>query len=123
MLIFTSCYWDRKSQVLAVRNMTIDTVFVVKTLSAKMTDSILFNADYDVDYFMPRTDNLIYVPKIAHEKGEKSNHLYVYFFKAMAVREGIKSQKMKGLFNHSFIKFVQINLEKIKNPVDTIVLK
>jgi hypothetical protein len=115
------CHWQ--SEIIAVKNSTSDSLLISRQLDDIMTDSILYDERFYKDYIGANTNSIITLPNRKPSQAADSEKLYLYFFNMDSVYKYQRIKQVKGIVGHSLLKKTIIQLNKVKEPLDTIIIK
>jgi hypothetical protein len=88
-----------------------------------MTDSILYNERFSKYWFEAKDSGFVSLPNIKLGYQSDSVKAYLYVFNSDSLFKYQDLKKVEGIVQHSFIKKVVIQLNQVKEPLDTIYIK
>jgi hypothetical protein len=121
-LLLFSCHW--KAKVAVIKNNTPDTITVVSWDDRELglcTDSMVFNNRIYMPYRVNPQNNLtITLPDRNFNKAPDSSRLDLYIFDLDSLSHYKKLSVKNGILRHSLLKKVEMQVNKIREPIDTI---
>ena|ERR1700757_1518637 len=123
LMLFHSCVMDYRSEIIGVKNNTADTVLIAYLPTEGVTDRMLYNQQFDPMQLDPHETSAISLPGIKPLSQPDEVKCYVYAFNLDSLNSFKKQKKVIGLYQHALIKTFTIQLNKVKDPVDTITIK
>jgi hypothetical protein len=116
------CFTHWQSEVVVIKNDLSSAILIAKQPEDLMTDSILFNESFSSDVIGPFTDQVIALPNVSLKHALDSEMVYVYVFKLDTLTKFRREKKIKSIVDKSLLRKVQIQLNLIKEPLDTIII-
>jgi hypothetical protein len=121
-LIMVSCSYDWKAKVGIIKNDTKDSI-VVAVSNKEITDSILYNKLY-LDYVIGSNEStIITLPGKVPSQAPDSERVYIYVIKKDSLNKYQGLEHSNSVLKQSFLNKFEIQLNKIKNPLDTIYIR
>jgi hypothetical protein len=123
-IFLSSCVWDWNAGIVIVKNCKPkNRILVAKQPGDLMTDSILFNERFSENLIYPMNSQIIVLPntKLSSKQDNEKVHLYVFNCDSLDKYQQLK--EIKGILKHSFIQKIEIQLNKVKEPLDTIYIR
>jgi hypothetical protein len=117
LITLYSCHWQ--SEIIAVKNTTSDSLLIAKLPNEIMTDSILYGERFDED-FMGTGVYSIALPNKIPKRSPDSEKVFLYFFHLDSLNKYQQRKQVKGIVKKSLLKKVIIQLNMVKNPLDTV---
>jgi hypothetical protein len=118
-LFAISC--DYKSKIAIVKNNTNNLIVGGLWHDRYMTDSDLYYNKIYIEYWIaPKQFNVIAIPGLNINTAPDSIKKYLYFFNNDTVVKYQKLKKYKGIMKHSLLNRIEIQINKVKSPLDTI---
>ncbi|MBB5648148.1 hypothetical protein [Pedobacter cryoconitis] len=119
---FFGCFPHWQSEVVVIKNDLSSTILIGKQPDEYMTDSIVFNKEFSTNLIAAFTDQVIALPDMTFKNALDSEMVYLYVFNLDTLNKLIQEKKVKGILDKSLLKKVKIQLNLIKEPLDTIVI-
>jgi hypothetical protein len=113
---------ERVNEIAVVKNNSKKPIFIIYTLGKVATDSSIgryFNTlkEYTID---PNSVKKLSTFDRALDKEPDSSTIYLRIFNLDSLNKYGKVSHFKGILTHSLVKSINIQLNKVKEPVDTI---
>lgn len=121
--LFNSCVLDWKADIAVVKNNTPSRILIAKLPTQIMTDSILYNERFSENWIDANKFQTISLPNTSLSSKPDSEKAYLYVFNCDSVHKYQKLQKMNGIIQHSFKVKIEIQLNRVKEPLDTIFVR
>ena len=120
LLFIVSCYtWNNK--IATIKNNTSSIIACALLKNGIMTDSLLYNDTSYMRYLIqPQHYDTYTVPDSNLTKTPNSAKTYIYIFKLDSLNKFRKLKLENGILKRSLLKKIVIQLNKVKEPVDTI---
>jgi len=120
MLFFSACVMDYKSNIALVKNNTSGRLLIAIQPFELMTDSTLYYGLFSKAWVEVNQTQFVILPNIRPSAQPDSAKAYLFVFKEDSVYKYQTLKKMRGIIEHSFIRKIEIQLNKVKEPLDTI---
>jgi len=118
-LVSISC--DFKSKIAIIKNNTSGLIIGTSWPGGLLTDSILYNDSVYMTYWLePHANTTISVPGGKLNTAADSIKDYLYFFDKDSLDKYKKIKQYSGILKASLLKEIKIQLNKVKEPLDTI---
>jgi hypothetical protein len=114
---------DWQSDIAIIQNDTHNSILVAKQPSVQMTDSILYNERFSTTWINANASHVISLPNIKLSLQPDSAKAYLFVFNCDSVDKYQSLKKTKGIMKSAFIRKIEIQLNKVKEPLDTINIK
>jgi len=111
---------DYHSDVALIKNNTSSPILIAMQPDELMTDSILYNRRFSEYYIEAHQSGFTTIPNERFDGLADSDMAYLYVFNDDSVYEYLKLKRMQGIVKHSFIRKIAVQLNKVKEPLDTI---
>ncbi|TWI95607.1 hypothetical protein JN11_04346 [Mucilaginibacter frigoritolerans] len=120
IFFITGCDWA--SKVAIVKNRSNKPIYIVYSLHSFVSDSsVIGSYKYLKEYIVnPDTFKTILTFDRVLNREPDSSKIYLHIFNVDSLIKYEKASHFKGIFAHSLIKSVKIQLNKVKEPADTI---
>lgn len=118
-----SCAYDWHSGIALIKNNTASRILISKQPNQAMTDSILFNERFDEYWIDIGESQKLSLPNTVLSSKPDSEKAYLYVFNCDSVDKYQALKKIKGIVQSAFIRKIEIQLNKVKEPLDTIYIK
>ena len=120
LVFIVSCStWNNK--IATVKNNTSGMIACALRKNGNMTDSSLYNDTSYMGYLIPSQHYDTYtIPDSNLLKAPDSSITYIYLFKLDSLNKFRKLKLIKGILEHSLLKKIVVQLNKVREPVDTI---
>jgi hypothetical protein len=119
MIFISSCDWQAK--IALIKNNNKDTISCLIWDKQPLTDSLLYyDKVYIKDWIPPDSSGTITLPNRQLKKAPDSVKTYIYVFDVDSINKYRKMNPSKGILKHSLLKKIIIQLNKVKEPLDTI---
>jgi len=123
IVFLSSCVLDWQANIAIIKNNTSSRLVVAKQPNQIMTDSILYNMRFSKSWIDVSKFQTLSIPNTVLSSKSDSDKAYLYVFNCDSVNKYQTLKKMGGILQHSFIKKIEIQLNKVKLPLDTIYVK
>ncbi len=119
-LVVTGCDWV--NNIVVIENKTNDSLYATYAIGKLPTDSIVNDRyRYLKTYIIaPDSSKTVHTFNLVLSKQPDTAKIYLYIFNVDSLNKYQKANRFKGIFLHSLLKKTVIQLNKVKEPVDTI---
>jgi len=116
---------ERVNEVAIVKNNSSRTIFIIYTLGKVITDSSVKKYYSTQKNYMIKRDSFKRVSVFNRKLNTEpdSSKVYLYVFDSDSLKRYSGLQNYTGLLNHSLMKRIEIQLNTVKNPLDTVFIK
>ncbi|WP_316839142.1 hypothetical protein [Pedobacter gandavensis] len=111
---------DRKSEVVVINNNTTSSILVAKLLIPNLTDSLVFIDYLDQTHVNSGEVSSIWLPYGNLKNLPASEIAYFYIFNVDSLEKYRSIKKVQGILKASLIRRFSIQLNEVKNQVDTV---
>ena len=118
VLFATSC--DFKSEIAIVKNNTNSLIVGKLWDTTNMTDGDFKDEIYLEYYIPPGSHNVIVIPGTRLNTAPDSLKMNLYIFNNDTLDKYIELKKYDGIMKKSLLKKIEIQINKVKPPLDTI---
>jgi hypothetical protein len=120
LIFLVSCStWNNK--IATIKNNTSSIIACSLLKNGIMTDSSLYNDTSYMRYLIkPQHYDTYTVPDSNLTKAPNSAKTYIYILKLDSLNKYRKLKLMNGILMHSLLKKIEVQLNKVKEPLDTI---
>lgn len=120
LIFIVSCStWNNK--IATIKNNTSSIIACSLLKNGIMTDSSLYNDTSYMRYLIqPQHYDTYTVPDSNLTKAPSSAKTYIYILKLDSLNKFRKLKLMNGILMHSLLKKIEVQLNKVKEPLDTI---
>ena len=123
MFCFSACVMDSFPSIAVLKNNSHNQILVAKQLDEFMTDSTLYKESFQSTWITVDNYRKITVPNRNLASQPDSVKVYLYVFNADSVDKYQALKKSKGILKSSLIRKIVIQLNKVKEPLDTIYIR
>jgi hypothetical protein len=123
IFFFSACVMDFQSDIAIIKNNTSSRLLIAKQPDEIMTDSTLYNERFSKTWIEANQTQFVILHNIKLSGQPDSVKTYLYVFNCDSVYKYQSLKKMKGIVQHTFIRKIEIQLNKVKVPLDTIYIK
>jgi len=123
IMCLISCAYDWHSGIALIKNNTTSRILISKQPNQLMTDSILFNERFDEYWIDKGKFQKLSLPNTVLSSKPDSEKAYLYVFNCDSVDKYQALKKVRGIMKSAFIRRIEIQLNKVKEPLDTIYIK
>ncbi len=118
--MLTAC--DHLVEVTVIQNNTSDSLYASFNLGKYLTDSIVYNRSKYLTQITiePHSLRPISLLNVTLKKRPDSSKIYLFIFDIDSLRKYQSKADSRGISKKSLLKKVIIQLNKVKEPVDTI---
>jgi len=116
---WTGCYTHWQSEIVVVNNNTESQILVAKQLNKRMTDSILLTEAFSKNEIDPFSSQTIAVPDMSLNNAPDSEKVFLFIFNVDSLNK-YKEANIKNFVERCLIKTIEIQLNQVKTPIDTI---
>ncbi len=118
--LLTAC--DHIAQFAVIQNNTSDSLYASFNLGKYPTDSTVFIRHKYLTQIIvkPHSSRQVSLMNVVLNKLPDSSKIYLFIFNADSLKKNQKKAYSKGIFKQSLLKNVVIQLNKVKEPLDTI---
>ncbi|MDN3584253.1 hypothetical protein [Mucilaginibacter flavus] len=122
LLFMVSCAYN--SKIATVKNNTSSTVACALLKNGIMTDSLLYSDTSYMGYLIqPQHYDTYTLPDSNLTNAPNSAKTYIYILKLDSLNKFRKLKLVNGILTHSLLKKIEVQLNKVQEPVDTIYVK
>ena len=125
IMIFLSlgaCNMDYHSDIAVIKNNLPNRLLIAVQPFQLMTDSTLFFERFSETGVEANRTQVISLPNIKPSFQPDSAKVYLYIFIDDSVYKYQSLKIMHGILKHSFVRKIEIKLNKVKEPVDTFLI-
>ena len=123
IFLLSACVMDWKAGIAIVKNNTSSRILIAIQPDELMTDSTLYNERFSEILVEPNLSRLVTLSNIKLISQSDSVKAYLYMFNCDSVDKYQELKKMQGIIKSSFIRKIEIQLNKVKEPLDTIYIR
>jgi hypothetical protein len=125
IILLATCFivgCDWMNYVAIVKNNSNKSIFIIYTLGKFVTDSSVATYYNDLKEYIiePDSSKKLSTFNRVLNKEPDSSKIYLYFFSVDSLNKYKKVSHFKGIVAHSLIKHIEIQLNKVEEPIDTI---
>jgi hypothetical protein len=113
---------ERMSDIAIVKNNSAKSIFIIYTLGKLVTDESVAAYYNDLKEYLIEPDSskkLSTFNRILKSEPDSSK-IYLYIFNVDSLNKYKKASHFKGIVAHSLVKYIEIQVNKVNEPVDTI---
>ena len=123
IFLLSSCVMDFHSSFAIVKNNTHSPLLIAELSKDSITDNILYNERFAETWIEPNKSTSFSRPNVKLKSLPDSIKTYIYIFNHDSLYKYQTLKKIEGIVKHSFIQRIEIQLNKVKAPLDTICVK
>jgi len=122
-ILITACYMDYQEEIAVIKNNSTKSVIVIERIDGEMNDSIFNNQQFLKDTLLPKKSITLFWPNIRPSSAPDSIKDYIFIYD-LGIIESLKdNNKIQEVHKKALLKQLTIQLNKIKYPLDTIIIK
>jgi hypothetical protein len=120
IFLIEGCEW--RNEIAIVKNNSKKSIFIIYTLGKTVTDSSVGRYYHTLKEYTiePGSFKKLTTYNRTLRNEPDSSKIYLYVFNIDSLKKYEKVSKYEGILNHSVIKKVEIQINKIKYPIDTL---
>ena len=112
------------NKIATIKNNSSSIVACALLKNGIMTDSLLYNDTSYMRYLIqPQHYDTYTVPDSNLTKAPNSAKTYIYILKLDSLNKFRKLKLINGILKHSLLKKIEVQLNKVQEPVDTIYVR
>jgi len=123
LFFLSACVIDWHTRIATFKNNTSSRLLIAKLNDERMTDSILYNERFSKYWVEAKSSGSVSLPNMKLSYQSDSVKAYLYVFNSDSLFKYQDLKKVEGIVQHSFIRKVVIQLNKVKESLDTIYIK
>jgi len=123
LFVFSSCVMDSQSDIAIVKNNTPNLILIAKQRNEIMTDSILYYERFSETWVDAGSAHFISLPNTRLHAQPDSAKIYLFIFNHDSLQTYQSSKRVNGIVKSCFLKKIVIQVNKVKEPLDTIYVK
>lgn len=123
LLLVSACVTDWQVGIAIVKNSSSNRILIAKQPGKLMTDSILYNERFSETWIDTNKSQLITLPNVKLTAQPDSVKTYLFVFNCDSVDKFQASKQITGILKSSLIRKIEIQDNKIKEPLDTVYVK
>jgi len=114
---------DYQEEIAVIKNNSTKSVIVIERIDGEMNDSIFNNQQFLKDTLLPKKSITLFWPNIRPSSAPDSIKDYIFIYD-LGIIESLKdNNKIQEVHKKALLKQLTIQLNKIKYPLDTIIIK
>jgi len=120
-IIFSVSCHNSNNKIATIKNNTSNAIICELLNNAIMTDSLLYNDKLYMRYLIqPQHYDTYTLPDSDLTKAPDAEKTYIYILKLDSLHKFLKLKHTNGILKHSLLKKIVVQLNKVKEPLDTI---
>jgi hypothetical protein len=123
IVLLSSCIIDVHSNFAVIKNDTRSRLFIAELENDNMSDSILYKERFSKTWIEPNRSGPLFIPNAKLKAFPDSAKIYLYIFNCDSMYKMRALKKVNDLVKRSFIQKIEIQLNTVKEPLDTIYVK
>ncbi len=123
IFLFSACVMDWQADIAIIKNNTPNLILIAKQRNDYLTDSILYHERFSETWIDVNKAHIISLPNTRLNNQPDSAKIYLYVFNGDSLNAYQSSKRVKGILKSCLIKKIEIQENKVKEPLDTIYIK